>query len=81
MVVTCLSADDLVPRNLHPTSRFAAANTAIAVANQDEEQFREVIAFLQNKVVKIPTPDDLLRWNNYGIGLFLQGDLRGAEAA
>jgi len=26
-------------------------------------------------------PDDALRWNDYGIGLLLQGDLRGAEAA
>ena len=25
--------------------------------------------------------DDWMRWNDYGIGLFLQGDLRGAEAA
>ncbi|MBM3800701.1 MAG: tetratricopeptide repeat protein [Acidimicrobiia bacterium] len=25
--------------------------------------------------------DDLLRWNDYGIGLLLQGDLKGAEAA
>src|SRR4030095_13697413 len=28
-----------------------------------------------------PKPDDWTRWNDYGIGLFLQGDLRGAEAA
>jgi tetratricopeptide (TPR) repeat protein len=26
-------------------------------------------------------PADALRWNDYGIGLFLQGDLRGAEGA
>jgi Flp pilus assembly protein TadD len=26
-------------------------------------------------------PDDWTRWNDYGIGLFLQGDLRAAEAA
>lgn len=25
--------------------------------------------------------EDWMRWNDYGIGLFLQGDLRGAEAA
>jgi tetratricopeptide (TPR) repeat protein len=25
--------------------------------------------------------DDLLRWNDYGIGLLLEGDLKGAEAA
>ncbi|MBZ5701415.1 MAG: tetratricopeptide repeat protein [Acidobacteriia bacterium] len=25
--------------------------------------------------------DDWVRWNDYGIGLFLQGDLRGAESA
>jgi Flp pilus assembly protein TadD len=25
--------------------------------------------------------DDWVRWNDYGIGLFLQGDLKGAEAA
>jgi Flp pilus assembly protein TadD len=28
-----------------------------------------------------PQADDWTRWNDYGIGLFLQGDLRGAEAA
>ena len=26
-------------------------------------------------------PDDWTRWNDYGIGLLLQGDLKGAEAA
>jgi cytochrome c-type biogenesis protein CcmH/NrfG len=26
-------------------------------------------------------PDDWQRWNDYGIGLFLQGDLKGAQAA
>jgi tetratricopeptide (TPR) repeat protein len=26
-------------------------------------------------------PDDWTRWNDYGIGLFLQGDLKGARAA
>lgn len=31
----------------------------------------------QVKLVK----DDWMRWNDYGIGLFLQGDLKGAEAA
>jgi Flp pilus assembly protein TadD len=28
-----------------------------------------------------PVQDDWTRWNDYGIGLFLQGDLKGAEAA
>ncbi|HTG73368.1 MAG TPA: tetratricopeptide repeat protein [Terriglobia bacterium] len=28
-----------------------------------------------------PKPDDWTRWNDYGIGLLLQGDLKGAEAA
>ena len=28
-----------------------------------------------------PQADDWTRWNDYGIGLFLQGDLKGAEAA
>ncbi len=27
------------------------------------------------------TPNDWTRWNDYGIGLFLQGDLKGASAA
>ncbi len=36
---------------------------------------------------KSPTPevawskDDWTRWNDFGIGLFLQGDLKGAEQA
>jgi Flp pilus assembly protein TadD len=29
----------------------------------------------------VAVKDDWVRWNDYGIGLFLQGDLRGAEAA
>ena len=29
----------------------------------------------------LAVPDDRERWNDYGIGLLLQGDLRGAEAA
>jgi len=29
----------------------------------------------------VAAKDDWVRWNDYGIGLFLQGDLRGAEAA
>ena len=27
-----------------------------------------------------PQPNHRERWNDYGIGLFLQGDLKGAEA-
>jgi len=29
----------------------------------------------------LPRPEDWQRWNDYGIGLLLQGDLKGAEAA
>jgi tetratricopeptide (TPR) repeat protein len=29
----------------------------------------------------VAVKEDWMRWNDYGIGLFLQGDLRGAEAA
>jgi len=33
------------------------------------------------KPVTEVTKEDWMRWNDYGIGLFLQGDLQGAEAA
>ena len=35
----------------------------------------------QPKVVHTLNPEDWQRWNDYGIGLLLQGDLRGAEMA
>jgi len=34
-----------------------------------------------DKTPPAPLPADRERWNDYGIGLLLQGDLRGAEAA
>lgn len=54
-----------------------------------------VVALAENEVIlqvaspstPIPEPkvvlqkDDWQRWNDYGIGLFLQGDLKGAQAA
>jgi hypothetical protein len=54
-----------------------------------------IVVLAENEVVlgvspkKAPAPqakvvlqaDDWQRWNDYGIGLFLQGDLKGAEAA
>ncbi len=55
-----------------PTTVMAEANASLAVIDADEP---------------LPTgarPLDLApraRWNDYGIGLLLQGDLRGAEAA
>ncbi|PYV83220.1 MAG: hypothetical protein DMG05_26535, partial [Acidobacteria bacterium] len=49
---------------------------------QDEKELRVI-----DKRAALPTMEskfekpDLLRWNDYGIGLFLQGDLKSAEAA
>ncbi|HEX9636445.1 MAG TPA: multiheme c-type cytochrome, partial [Acidobacteriota bacterium] len=50
--------------------RFAAANTAVPLANQDHEQLKQVIAFLQNNVVRV----DL-----FGLQRFDQGGGRFAE--
>ncbi len=54
----------------------------IVTLAQDEVELR-----VASRGAKAPEPrpvleaDDWQRWNDYGIGLFLQGDLRGAEAA
>jgi Flp pilus assembly protein TadD len=38
-------------------------------------------ADLKPTPIEKSVPDDWTRWNDYGIGLLLQGDLKGAEAA
>src|SRR3954466_11249809 len=54
-----------------------------AIALGENEVSLPVLA----KTAAVPSPkvdlqkDDWQRWNDYGIGLFLQGDLKGAQAA
>ena len=54
-----------------------------AIALGENEVSLSVLA----KTAAVPSPkvdlqkDDWQRWNDYGIGLFLQGDLKGAQAA
>ncbi|HEV8374732.1 MAG TPA: tetratricopeptide repeat protein, partial [Candidatus Polarisedimenticolia bacterium] len=55
-----------------PVVTLATAETDLKVANRDEPLDHSEPA---------PAPEDRERWNDYGIGLLLQGDLRGAEAA
>ncbi len=57
-------------------------NLPIVVVAQDTKSVRVL-----PKTAKAPEPetawskDDWTRWNDFGIGLFLQGDLKGAEQA
>lgn len=57
-------------------------NIPIVVMSSDE-----VTLSVADKNAKAPEPqialkkDEWTRWNDYGIGLFLQGDLKGAQAA
>ncbi len=60
----------------------AIPNLPIVILAQDEVTLR-----VEPRSAPKPTPhldvrtDDWTRWNDYGIGLFLQGDLKGASAA
>ncbi len=47
------SDDAANKKGLIRSHRFAAANTALPVANQDSEQLREVVAFLQNRQLTV----------------------------
>jgi tetratricopeptide (TPR) repeat protein len=53
-----------------PTVTLARAETVLEVADDVETQWRPV-----------PRKQDRERWNDWGIGLLLQGDLKGAEYA
>ena len=55
-----------------PTIVIAQNSIRIPVADQNSPPFAESIA---------SDPNDRERWNDYGIGLLLQGDLKGAERA
>jgi Tfp pilus assembly protein PilF len=55
-----------------PTTVMAEANASLAVIDEDAP-LPQVKPFMDQSVRE--------RWNDYGIGLLLQGDLKGAEAA
>ena len=55
-----------------PTTVMAESEASVAVIDA---------AAPLPEVPRIPAPSLRERWNDYGIGLLLQGDLRGAEAA
>jgi tetratricopeptide (TPR) repeat protein len=55
-----------------PTTVMAESTATLRVVNADAKP-ADVEAFLDTSVRE--------RWNDYGIGLLLQGDLKGAEAA
>jgi len=59
----------------------AIPDVPIVTMAQDTKELRviEKKVPLPNMVSKLEKPD-LLRWNDYGIGLLLQGDLKSAEA-
>jgi Flp pilus assembly protein TadD len=59
-----------------PVVTIAEASATLGVASQRRSSAPAAPAAL----VKLD-PADWERWNDYGIGLFLQGDLKGAEAA
>ena len=59
-----------------------APDLPIVVMAQDEVQLEVLPAgAAPPEPRRVPRADDSERWNDYGIGLLLQGDLRGAEEA
>jgi len=55
-----------------PTVVIARDNVTVPVAAKRSHSFAETVSL---------DPSDRERWNDYGIGLLLQGDLKGAERA
>ena len=55
-----------------PTVVIAENNVSVGICSRDSAPFAETLT-LESK--------DRERWNDYGIGLLLQGDLKGAERA
>jgi tetratricopeptide (TPR) repeat protein len=55
-----------------PIVVISEVEATVPVAGRDTPPFQEELAF---------DPGDRERWNDYGIGLLLQGDLKGAERA
>ena len=60
-----------------PIVPMAEDTATLRVMDQDESKRAGNRGFKQEKVRKANHRE---RWNDYGIGLFLQGDLKGAEA-
>ena len=59
----------------------AIPNLPIVTMAEDKASLRVIDADMSTPEVKIARGEnDRERWNDYGIGLFLQGDLKGAEA-
>ncbi|MGA7221325.1 MAG: tetratricopeptide repeat protein [Candidatus Acidiferrales bacterium] len=57
-------------------------NLPIVVMAEDTADFHVLAAHAPQPAPKVVlNPDDWTRWNDYGIGLFLQGDLSGAAGA
>lgn len=64
------------------TLASAKAQLAITAKTHGSHQLKANKAFQKNKLKRSETSPNLRkRWNDYGIGLLLQGDLRGAEHA
>jgi tetratricopeptide (TPR) repeat protein len=55
-----------------PTVVIAEDTAIVPVAARNSPPFKETLSL---------NPEDRERWNDYGIGLLLQGDLKGAERA
>jgi tetratricopeptide (TPR) repeat protein len=58
----------------------AIPNLPIVVMAEDTVALRVVDDVAAPKAPPPPAKEDRERWNDYGIGLFLQGDLKGAES-
>ena len=68
-----------IPENVAGEIKGEIPNLPIVVLARDEAELR--IGSAPSEWKPIAVPEDHVRWNDYGIGLLLQGDLKGAEYA
>ena len=68
-----------IPENVAGEIKGEIPNLPIVVLAQAEAELR--IGSAPSEWKPIADPEDHVRWNDYGIGLLLQGDLKGAEYA
>ena len=68
-----------IPENVAGEIKGEIPNLPIVVLARAEAELR--IGSAPGEWKPIADPEDHVRWNDYGIGLLLQGDLKGAEYA
>ena len=68
-----------IPKNVSGEIKDKIPNLPIVILARDEAELS--IGSSPTEWKPVAAPEDYERWNDYGIGLLLQGDLKGAEYA